>query len=393
VDGQRLIDFASGVAVTSVGARNPAVIRRARNQLEKFTHTGFFVTPYESYVEVAEHLNRLTPGVHEKRSALFNSGAEAVENAVKVARAATGRRAVVAFDHAFHGRTNLTMALTAKRLPYKGGFGPFAGEIYRSDMAYPYRHPGTPGECRDDALDSLISMITTQVGVDDTAAVILEPIQGEGGFIVPPPGFVRGVSDWCSENGIVFIADEIQTGFCRTGDWFATHHENVIPDIVVMGKGFAGGLPLSAITGRADLMEAIGPGGLGGTYAGNPVACEAALGALEFMEEHALAERARAIETILREKLAEIADRHDVIGEIRGRGAMIAVELVSDRVTKAADPARVRRIQRWCHAQGLLVLTAGTLDNVIRFLPPLVISDELLAEGLEILSAAFDATA
>ncbi|MDT7747573.1 MAG: 4-aminobutyrate aminotransferase / (S)-3-amino-2-methylpropionate transaminase / 5-aminovalerate, partial [Pseudonocardiales bacterium] len=285
VDGNQLIDFASGIAVTSVGNSDPRVVARVREQVEKFTHTCFMVTSYEPYVEVCEQLNELTPGDHEKRSALFNSGAEAVENAVKIARYATGRDAVVAFDHGYHGRTNLTMALTAKSMPYKSGFGPFAGEIYRVPMAYPYRWPTGPERCADEAFAEFVSMVHAQVGELNTAAVLLEPIQGEGGFIVPAPGFVARVAEWCHQNGIVFIADEVQTGFCRTGDWFASTHENVVPDLITTGKAIGGGLPLAAVTGRAELMNAVHTGGLGGTYGGNPIACAAALGAIETMRE------------------------------------------------------------------------------------------------------------
>ena len=273
VDGNQLIDFGSGIAVTTVGNAAPRVVERVRAQVEDFTHTCFMVTPYEEYLEVAEALNDLTPGDHEKRSALFNSGAEAVENAIKVARHHTGRQAVVAFDHAYHGRTNLTMALTSKNMPYKQGFGPFANEVYRAPMSYPFRWPGGPADCAKESFDAFVSQVHAQVGESNVAAVILEPIQGEGGFIVPAPGFVKQVSEWCTENGIVFIADEVQTGFCRTGDWFASEHEDVVPDLITTAKGMAGGLPLAGVTGRAEMMDAVHGGGLGGTYGGNPVAC------------------------------------------------------------------------------------------------------------------------
>ena len=265
------------------------------------------VTPYEGYVEVCEELNRRTPGTHDKRSALFNSGAEAVENAVKIARHATGRQAVVAFDHAYHGRTNLTMALTAKNMPYKQGFGPFAGEVYRVPMAYPLRWPDGPEACRAEALNLVKSLIHAQVGEENVAAVIIEPIQGEGGFIVPPEGFLRGLSEFCAEHGIVFIADEIQSGFCRTGDWFACEHEGVVPDLVTTAKGIAGGLPLAAVTGRAEIMDAVHPGGLGGTYGGNPVACAAALGAIETMQAEDLPGKARRIGDVMLPRLRKLA--------------------------------------------------------------------------------------
>jgi 4-aminobutyrate aminotransferase / (S)-3-amino-2-methylpropionate transaminase / 5-aminovalerate transaminase len=282
VDGNSLIDLGSGIAVTGVGNSAPQVVDRVRDQVAEFTHTCFTVTPYEGYVAVCEQLNRLTPGHHEKRSALFNSGAEAVENAVKVARKATGRNAIVVFDHAYHGRTNLTMAMTAKNMPYKDGFGPFAGEIYRAPMSYPFRD--SAGLDGAGAAARAITMIESQIGAKNAAAVVVEPIQGEGGFVVPAPGFLPALSAWCTEHDVVFVADEIQTGFARTGDFFASEHEGVVPDLITTAKGIAGGLPLSGVTGRADLMDAAHSGGLGGTYAGNPVACAAALGAIATME-------------------------------------------------------------------------------------------------------------
>jgi 4-aminobutyrate aminotransferase/(S)-3-amino-2-methylpropionate transaminase len=388
VDGNQLIDFASGIAVTSVGNSDPRVVARVREQVEKFTHTCFMVTSYEPYVEVCEQLNELTPGDHEKRSALFNSGAEAVENAVKIARYATGRDAVVAFDHGYHGRTNLTMALTAKSMPYKSGFGPFAGEIYRVPMAYPYRWPTGPERCADEAFAEFVSMVHAQVGELNTAAVLLEPIQGEGGFIVPAPGFVARVADWCQQHGIVFIADEVQSGFCRTGDWFASTHENVVPDLITTGKAIGGGLPLAAVTGRAELMNAVHTGGLGGTYGGNPIACAAALGAIETMREDNLVERARQLGGVLRSRLDTLASKYPVIGEVRGRGLMQAVELVSDAGAKTPDPALTAALTAACHRNGLLTLTCGTFGNVLRFLPPLVISEELLDEGLSVFESA-----
>jgi 4-aminobutyrate aminotransferase / (S)-3-amino-2-methylpropionate transaminase / 5-aminovalerate transaminase len=390
VDGNSLIDFGSGIAVTSVGNAAPAVVNRVRGQVASFTHTCFMVTPYEEYVEVCEELARRTPGDHEKRSALFNSGAEAVENAVKIARHATGRSAVVAFDHAYHGRTNLTMALTAKNMPYKQGFGPFAGEIYRMPMAYPLRWPGGPAACAADALDTVKSLIHTQVGESNVAAVIIEPIQGEGGFIVPPDGFLPGLASFCADNGILLIADEIQTGFCRTGDWFACDHEGVVPDLITTAKGIAGGLPLAAVTGREEIMDAVHPGGLGGTYGGNPVACAAALGALETMESEDLAGRARRIGEIMLPRLRKLASSFPVIADVRGRGAMLALELTRPG-TLEPDAATTAAVARHCHANGLVTLTAGTFGNVLRFLPPLVIGDDLLEEGLGLLEDAFAA--
>ncbi|MGH3863112.1 4-aminobutyrate--2-oxoglutarate transaminase [Actinokineospora sp.] len=390
VDGNRLIDFGSGIAVTSVGHAAPRVVEAVRRQAAEFTHTCFMVTPYEEYVAVAEQLNDLTPGAHEKRSALFNSGAEAVENAVKVARHHTGRPAVIAFDHAYHGRTNLTMALTAKNMPYKHRFGPFANEVYRAPMAYPYRWPTGPAVCAAEAFDQFVALVRTQVGAENTAAVIIEPIQGEGGFIVPAPGFLARVADWCDLHGIVLIADEIQTGFCRTGDWFASEFEGVVPDIVTTAKGIAGGLPLAGVTGRADIMDSVHSGGLGGTYGGNPVACAAALATIETMWAEDLCGAARRVESVLRPGLTALAGEYDAIGEVRGRGAMLAVELVRGG-TKEPDADLAARVSAFCHRAGLITLTCGTYGNVLRFLPPLVIEDALLHEGLEILGDAFAA--
>jgi 4-aminobutyrate aminotransferase/(S)-3-amino-2-methylpropionate transaminase len=390
VDGNSLIDFGSGIAVTSVGNAAPAVASEVAAQTSSFTHTCFMVTPYEGYVAVCEELARRTPGDHDKRSALFNSGAEAVENAIKIARVATGRSAVVAFDHAYHGRTNLTMALTAKNMPYKQGFGPFASEIYRVPMAYPLRWPGGPEACRAEALDVIKSLIHTQVGESNVAAVIIEPIQGEGGFIAPPPGFLPGLAQFCREHGIVLIADEIQTGFCRTGDWFACDDEGVVPDLITTAKGIAGGLPLAAVTGRADLMDAVHPGGLGGTYGGNPVACAAALGAFETMDADDLVGRARRIGDIMLPRLRKLAETYPVIADVRGRGAMLAIELTRPG-TLEPDAATTGKVSAYCHSHGLVTLTCGTFGNVIRFLPPLVIGEDLLEEGLGILEDAFAA--
>ena len=282
VDGNSLIDLGSGIAVTGVGNAAPHVVQAVTDQVAAFTHTCFMITPYQGYVEVCEELAAVTPGTHAKKSALFNSGSEAVENAVKIARQATGRTAIVAFDHAYHGRTNLTMALTAKNMPYKQGFGPFAAEVYRVPMSYPFRDGGLDGAA---AAARAIDVITTQVGAGNVAGVLIEPVQGEGGFVVPAPGFLPALASWCTANGALLIADEIQTGFCRTGAWFASEHEDVVPDLITTAKGIAGGLPLAAVTGRAELMDAVHPGGLGGTYGGNPVACAAALGAIRTMRE------------------------------------------------------------------------------------------------------------
>ncbi|MFF7159570.1 MULTISPECIES: 4-aminobutyrate--2-oxoglutarate transaminase [unclassified Streptomyces] len=388
VDGNRLIDFGSGIAVTSVGNSAEAVVRRATAQLADFTHTCFMVTPYEGYVEVAEALNELTPGSHAKKTALFNSGAEAVENAVKIARSYTKRPAVVVFDHGYHGRTNLTMALTAKNMPYKEGFGPFAPEVYRVPLAYGFRWLTGPEHAAEEAAAQAIDMITKQIGAEHVAAIVIEPIAGEGGFIEPAKGFLPRIAQFAKDNGIVFVADEIQTGFCRTGQWFACEDEGVVPDLITTAKGIAGGLPLAAVTGRAEIMDAAHAGGLGGTYGGNPVACAAALGAIETMKELDLAAKARRIGEVMKARLTALQEKFPAIGEVRGRGAMIAVELVEPGTT-TPDAALTGAIARACHSAGLVVLTCGTYGNVLRFLPPLVIGEDLLNEGLDIIEEAF----
>lgn len=382
-DGNSLIDLGSGIAVTTVGNAHPAVVAAVQEQVARFTHTCFMISPYESYVAVAEALNRLTPGDFEKKSALFNSGAEAVENAVKIARKATGRQAVVAFDHAYHGRTNLTMALTAKSMPYKSGFGPFASEVYRAPMSYPYRD----GLSGPDAAAKAISLMEKQIGADNLAAVLIEPIQGEGGFIVPADGFLPALAEWCRANGVVFIADEVQTGFARTGAMFASELFGVEPDLITTAKGIAGGLPLAAVTGRAELMDAAHAGGLGGTYGGNPIACAAALAAIEVYESEDLAGRARELGDLLVVRLRALQAEDPRIGDVRGRGAMIAAEFV-DPATGAPDAALTSAVAKACLAEGVVVLTCGTYGNVIRFLPPLSIGDDLLLEGLDVLAAA-----
>lgn len=388
VDGNSLIDMGSGIAVTSVGGSHPAVAAAVAEQAAHFTHTCFTVTPYAGYVRVAEELAALTPGTHEKRSILCNSGAEAVENAVKIARVATGRAAVVAFDHAYHGRTNLTMALTAKSMPYKSRFGPFAPEIYRMPGSYPYRdEPGLTGV---EAAHRAIQRIENQLGADSIAAVVYEPIQGEGGFIVPAPGFLPTLAAWARTNGVVFIADEVQTGFARTGQWFACDDEGVVPDLMALAKGIAGGMPLGAVTGRADLLDSVHEGGLGGTYGGNPVACAAALAAIDTMRTHDLPGRAREIEALLKPRLRALAAETGIIGDIRGRGAMLAIELVRPG-SKEPAPEITRAVVGEAFAHGVVVLTCGTHGNVIRLLPPLVIGDELLADALEVLAAALRA--
>ena len=388
VDGNSLIDLGSGIAVVNVGNAADAVVANVQEQVAAFTHTCFMVTPYLGYVEVCEALNRLTPGDHPKKSALFNSGAEAVENAVKIARAATGRPAVVVFEHGYHGRTNLTMAMTAKNVPYKQGFGPFAGEVYRMPLAYPFRWPTGPERCGEEALAMVVSKIDKEIGASNVAAIVIEPIAGEGGFIVPGEGFLPGLADYARANGIVFVADEIQTGFARTGAMFACEHEGVVPDLITTAKGIAGGLPLAGVTGRAELMDAPAIGGLGGTYGGNPVACAAALGAIATIESQDLPAKAARIGEIMLPFLRDLQERHPEIGDVRGRGAMVAVELVHPGTLEPA-PEVASAVAAACHAEGVVVLTAGTYGNVLRLLPPLVIDEELLRDALSVLEKAF----
>jgi len=330
----------------------------------------------------------MTPGSHKKKSLLVNSGAEAVENAVKIARHYTKRAAIVVFEHSYHGRTNLTMALTAKNMPYKEGFGPFAPEVYRVPMPYSFHWVGDQATISQDAIEMVTHKIDKEIGAHNVAAILIEPIQGEGGFIVPPKGFLPALAKYSKDNGIVFIADEVQTGFARTGHMFAVEEEGVVPDMLVTAKGIAGGLPLAAVTGRAEVMDSVHASGLGGTYGGNPIACAAALGAMETMEEENLVARARHIGEILGSSLRELAKKYPVIGEVRGRGAMQAIELVEPG-TKNPNTAAMNAVVKYCQSQGVLVLTAGTYSNVVRFLPPLVITDELLKDALSVLDDAF----
>ena len=381
LDGNQLIDFASGIAVTSVGASHPEIARSVAAQAELFTHTCFLVTEYEGYVEVAARLNRLTPGDHAKTTALFSTGAEAVENAVKIARAHTGRPAIVTLEHAFHGRSLLTSTMTAKNTPYRDGFGPVAGDVYRAPAPYPFRWPGGAEHSAAQAYDRLAELVEIQLGAHNVAAIVVEPIQGEGGFIVPPAGYLRAVRDFATRHGIVLIVDEIQTGLARTGTLFAIEQEGVVPDLITTAKALAGGLPLAAVTGRAEIMDAVAPGGLGGTFAGNPIACAAAIAALDIIESEDLCARARDIEGVVRPLLDDVARESVIVGEVRGRGAMLAIEFVGEDGF-APNPQAATRISRACHARGVLTLVCGTFGNVIRLLPPLVIGDELLREGV-----------
>jgi 4-aminobutyrate aminotransferase/(S)-3-amino-2-methylpropionate transaminase len=395
VDGNQLIDFGAGLAVLNVGNAAPDVVRAVAEQADRYTHTCFHVTMNEPYLELAERLNALTPGDHDKQTMLVNSGAEAVENAVKAARYFTGRTAVVAFDHAFHGRTHLAMSLTAKVTPYKQGFGPFAPEVYRLPFSYPYRCATgeSPEECGPRCADHVIEEIEKHIGAANVACVVAEPVQGEGGFVVPGGEFLPRLQEFCRSEGILFVADEVQTGFGRTGRWFGVEHFGVVPDLVTTAKALGGGLPVGAVTGRADVLDAIHVGGLGGTFGGNPVACAAALAALDVMQRDDLPGRALRMGTALRDGLDRIAERFDLVGDVRGLGAMMAMELVDDRATKHPAKGAAARVIEECYREGLIVLKAGTHDNVVRLLPPLAISDDLVEEGLGILEKAVGAAA
>ena len=387
VDGNRFIDFASGIAVTSVGAANPRVRQRVAAQLEKFTHTCFMVTEYDSFTQVCRWLNEHTPGDFDKRTALFSTGAEAVENAVKIARAATGRPNVLVFDEAYHGRSLLTMAMTAKVNPYRLNFGPLPGEVIRASSANPLRPSAVSGAGDAAAALAAVEQTLAESGPETFAAMVIEPIQGEGGFIVPAPGFLAGLRKIAERHGIILVMDEIQAGMGRTGTLYASEYEGVAGDITLSAKALAGGLPLSAVTGRTDLMNAVHTGGLGGTYAGNPLACEAALAVFEEFEDGTLLANARSIEAAARELLEPLVEEVGAVAQFRGRGAMLALEF-ADPETLEPRPDLARSISAACHAEGVLTLTCGTYGNVIRLLPPLVISGELLRDGLEVLRTA-----
>ena len=386
VDGNSIIDMGAGIAVVNVGNSADRVVKNVKEQVEAFTHTCFVIAPYLGYIQVCEALNRLTPGDHKKKSALFNSGAEAVENAVKIARSFTKRQAVVVFEHGYHGRTNLTMAMTAKNMPYKDGFGPFTPEVYRMPMSYPYRCDSCSGACQESVLDTVLHKIEKEIGAKNVACIVIEPILGEGGFIVPCKGFLPGLVKFTQENGILFVADEVQTGFARTGQMFACEDESIVPDLITTAKGIAGGLPLAAVTGRADVMDSIHPSGLGGTFGGSPIACAAALGAIATIEEENLVERANELGLIMRQSLEAMKKKYPIIGDVRGRGAMQAIELVIPG-SKDPNPAALTSVIKYCQQNGVLILSAGTYSNVIRLLPPLVMPEHLLKEALEVLEA------
>jgi len=386
VDGNQFIDLGSGIGVMTIGHTNPAVVAAATAQLGRVTHSMFTITPYESYVRVAELLAEHTPGDFAKKTVLLNSGAEAVENAVKIARKFTGRAGVAVLDHAYHGRTNLTMAMTFKAMPYKSGFGPFASDVHHAPNSYPF-HDGLTGA---EAAARTITWLEKSVGASDLACIVAEPIQGEGGFVVPAEGYLAALQEWCTANGVVFIADEIQSGMARTGAWYASEHFGVTPDIVLTAKGIAGGLPIAAVTGRSEIMDATHPGGLGGTFAGNPVAAEAAIAVFgEIVDRNLLAEGAR-IEGVLKPALLDLQRRFPVMGDVRGIGAMLAIEFVQAGTTEP-NAAAVASITAFAAQHGVLLLSAGTFGNVVRFLPSLAITDEQLRDALGVLEEALAA--
>ncbi|WP_345761515.1 4-aminobutyrate--2-oxoglutarate transaminase [Diaminobutyricibacter sp. McL0608] len=390
VDGNQFVDFGAGIGVTTIGHTEKAVVEAAASQLQDVIHTLFTVTPYEEYVRVAELLAEHTPGDHAKKTVLVNSGAEAVENGVKIARKHTGRRGVAVLDHAYHGRTNLTMAMNFKAMPYGTGFGPFAGDIYHAPSSYPY-HDGLSGA---DAAARTIAYLEKIVGASDLACLVVEPIQGEGGFMVPADGYLPALQEWCTANGVVFIADEIQSGMARTGAYYASEHFGLVPDLVLSAKGIAGGLPLAAVTGRAEIMDASHPGGLGGTFGGNPVAAAAAVAVFEEIERSNLLAEGRRIEGALKPALLALQQKYDIIGDVRGIGAMLAIELVqpgTGSTTKEPNAAAVSAIAAYAAQHGLLILTAGTYGNVLRFLPSLAVTDELIADAVTVLDDAFAA--
>jgi len=389
VDGNRFIDFAGGIGVMNVGHSRPEVVQAISEQAAKLTHTCFTVMMYEPYIALAERLCKLIPGTTPKKAFFLNSGAEAVENAVKIARYATGRPAIIVFDNAYHGRTLLTMTMTAKVRPYKYRFGPYAPEVYRAPFPYSYRMDMTPEEASQHCIQELERMFVGEVAADQVAAIVIEPVQGEGGFMIAPPGFLRALRELCDKYNILLIADEIQTGFCRTGKMFAFEHDNIEPDLVVVAKSMGAGMPISGVIGRADLMDAPLPGMLGGTYSGNPVACAAALAVLDIYEKEDLAARSRAIGATIMQHFTRLQERYACIGEVRGLGCMIAMELVKDRATHEPDAQVTSALMAAAHKHGLVLIKAGMYDNVLRVLVPLAVTDEQLRMALDIFDAAF----
>jgi len=393
VDGNHFIDFAGGIGCLNVGHRREPVLAAIREQLNFFLHTCIQVTPYESYVRLAERMNEVTPGRFPKKTLLVNSGAEAVENAVKIARAHTGRSGIIAFEDAFHGRTMMTLALTSKTHPYKAGFAPFPGDVYRIPYAYCYRcsYSLTYPSCELYCAGHLEDTFKRIVASEDVAAVIAEPVLGEGGFVVPPKDYFQTLIDICHKRGVLFIADEVQSGFGRTGKLFACEHYGIEPDILVSAKSIGGGLPLAAITGRAEIMDAPGPGGLGGTFAGNPVSCAAALAVLDLFERETLLARSNEIGQRFQKRAHEWREVWPMIGDVRGLGGMQALELVRSPDTREPAPEETKEITKYCYEHGLITITAGSYSNVLRVLVPLVITDDQMDEALNVLESAFEA--
>ena len=389
VDGNRYIDFAGGIGAMNIGHARPEVTRAIAEQAAKFTHTCFSVMMYEPYVDLAERIVKLAPGDFPKKALFFNSGAEAVENAVKIARWATGRSAIISFDNAFHGRTLMTMTMTSKVKPYKYGFGPYAPEVYRAPFPYPYRMNMTDKEASTFCLSELERMFSGDVAPDQVAAIVIEPVQGEGGFMVAPPGFLRALKSVCEKYGILFVADEIQSGFCRTGTMFAVEHDGVAPDLMIIAKSMGAGMPISGVVGRADIMDAPPPGTLGGTYSGNPVACAAALAVLDLFEQEDYAARSREIGHAITTRFLKLQERFPMIGDVRGLGGMVAMELVKDPATKEPDSHATSDVLAAAHHRGLLLIKAGMYDNVLRVLVPLSVTNEQLQQGLDIFEDAF----
>ncbi len=393
VDGNQFIDFAGGIGTMNIGHSRSEVTKAIAEQAAKFTHTCFSVMMYEPYIELAERLVKLTPGEFPKKALFFNSGAEAVENAVKIARWATGRPAIIVFDNAYHGRTLMTMTMTSKVKPYKYGFGPYAPEVYRAPFPYPYRMNMTAQESIDFCIQELERMFVGEVAPDQVAAIIVEPVQGEGGFMVSPPGFLRALKNVCEKHNILFIADEIQSGFCRTGRMFAVEHDGVEPDLVIIAKSMGAGMPISGVVGRAEIMDAPLPGTLGGTYSGNPVACAAALAVLDLYEKEDYAARSREIGHIITKRFLKLQEHYALIGDVRGLGGMAAMELVKDRSTKEPDSQAASDVLTAAHHRGLVLIKAGMYDNVVRILVPLCVTDEQLNRGLDIVEAALETIA
>ena len=391
VDGNRFLDFAGGIGCLNVGHRSPRVTAAVREQLEKHLHLCFAVTPYEGYVAVAEKLNSLAPGRFAKKTILVNSGAEAIENSVKIARASTKRPAIICFEDAFHGRTLLTMSLTSKTHPYKAGFQPFASDIYRIPYAYPYR--SAPETSAEDFARHLETAFQRSVAPESVAALIAEPVLGEGGFVVPPPGYFQLLQEICRKHGILFIADEVQSGFGRTGKWFACEHFGIEPDLLVTAKSLGGGMPIAAVTGRAEIMDAPGPGSLGGTYCGHPLSCAAALAAIETIEKDGLLARSMAIGERFEKRARGWQKKWPLVGDVRGLGGMCAVELVRNSETREPAAAETKEIAKHCYENGLITITAGTFNNVIRILVPLVVTEEQFDEGLDVIEAALASAA